>query len=149
MRNILVHALVLPVMLQFISCTGFETNPCTDASSLLDSCGVSLPLLEDGTCSGLRQDIAQCVLEHASDCQEVALLASNTDVCTDGMITSDDVNNIPPPPSPGDDSPGPRAPEEDDDACADGEDNDADGYTDCDDTDCAFSPDVTVCGQAA
>ena len=31
--------------------------------------------------------------------------------------------------------------------CADGEDNDHDGFTDCADFDCAWNPEVTTCAE--
>ncbi|MEM6993022.1 MAG: hypothetical protein AAF721_21095 [Myxococcota bacterium] len=33
-----------------------------------------------------------------------------------------------------------------DDKCSDGEDNDGDGFVDCDDWDCSYNPAVTICG---
>lgn len=120
-----------------------QENPCNEARAFLDGCGVSLPILADGACAGLRETIALCVLESAATCREAAEISTRTDGCAAGLDVLG-AESVPPPPR-SESSPSTASREDDDASCADARDNDGDGFTDCDDVGCAGSSDVSVC----
>ncbi len=123
-----------------------DRNTCEQAELLLHRCGVQMALL-DGPCVGARIGAAECVLEHASDCTEVATLGEHVDECliSYGEDLSGDIDGTVPTVLPNT-VPGIDATWEDtNDLCSDGVDNDLDGFTDCADADCSDGAGVSVC----
>lgn len=49
-------------------------NDCEAAQSIFQSCGVTLPLLSQDTCSGPSRAIAECVLDGESTCEALSRL---------------------------------------------------------------------------
>ncbi len=56
---------------------------CAEAVERFATCGASLPFLE-GTCTGPRKLVAQCVTERANGCDELASLWGRVDECMTG-----------------------------------------------------------------
>jgi hypothetical protein len=59
---------------------------CEEAEDAFLGCGVSVPLVNDGPCAGLRHSAAECIMEHASSCLELAKLTRRPDTCFDMLI---------------------------------------------------------------
>ena len=124
----------LLLALAFAGCTPpGGGDVCDRALVFLHDCGVSLPLLADGPCVGLRLEVADCVLEYASDCREAAELPAHYEDCVSDL--GDEDPELPELPEPTDPEPA-ADPEDDPASCADGDDNDRDGFIDCDDVSC-------------
>lgn len=128
-----------------------DGSVCAEARALMGGCGVTLTILQVRECVGPSQAVAECVVEHADTCEDLASI--RFDQCADDVL--DPVTDDPPyDPIPTDPGPRPEPSPEDDAAentdalCADGIDNDDDGFTDCDDVECSFGEDVTVCDDS-
>jgi hypothetical protein len=127
------RATLLLVALLAACAPPLEGDSCERAAGFLHGCGVSLPLLADGPCVGARLEVADCVLENADDCRQAAELPAHIDDCISDLGDQDpDLPELPP----SGQTPPARQPEADPDSCADGDDNDADGFIDCDDVSC-------------
>jgi len=140
--------IVTSVFAATLACTPpFDQNACNQASDLLDSCGASLTVLTDGSCSGGRKALAECIVDNAANCREVTGLYSQVDQCL-AVYVGDDANldDIPTAPDPNGNVEPNADPEDDDERCSDGEDNDGDGYIDCEDVGCSQTDNVSVCG---
>ena len=70
-------------------------DDCEAASRMFAHCGVSLPVLASPTCSGFTKAIARCVERTHGDCDALAALTSQLDVCAqqtnDGLPPLEDV----------------------------------------------------------
>jgi hypothetical protein len=110
-----------------------EGDSCQRAEGFLHDCGVSLPLLADGPCVGVRLEVAGCVLEFSDDCRQAAELPAHMEDCLDDL--GDENPDLPELPPLGETPPASQ-PESGDAACADGDDNDRDGFIDCHDVSC-------------
>ena len=132
-------------VLAFVACVRDDPSVCRRAEALLQQCGVSLPYLDGDACVGTRVPVANCVLDNASDCVEVARLQRHLEDCLSDVL--DDVDQVPdgPPPFAGTLDTGDLVAETTDPLCSDGLDNDADGFVDCADPDCQTSVAVTLC----
>jgi hypothetical protein len=125
-----------------------DRNVCEQAGFLLHRCGVSMPLISDGPCVGARIAASECVLEHVSDCAGLVTLYERVDQCL--LDYADDregtlegtLGTLPPSGIPGVEP----TFEDTDAACADGVDNDQDGFTDCADAECRALADVCDTG---
>ncbi len=147
---VLALALVGCVPLGIAPDMGEPADPCDEAALLFESCGASLAFLYPERCAGASAVIAECVLDHGRTCDDLATLDVEDCVVQqterdgyDEPLAVDFVTVVPPveePPETG--------PEDTDLACADGVDNDGDGYFDCDDLDCREGAGVTVCGES-
>ncbi len=128
-----------------------DGSVCAAARALLHGCGVTLSFVQVQECVGPSQVVAQCVVEHADDCE--SLTEVRFDECIEDALDPviDDPPYDPPPANPGDSVP-PEPPagseEIDDTRCSDNIDNDGDGFTDCDDVSCSQNVNVTVCSPA-
>ncbi|MEZ4239696.1 MAG: hypothetical protein R3F59_26780 [Myxococcota bacterium] len=116
-----------------------DRNVCEQAGLLLQRCGVSMPLVSEGPCVGARIAAAECVLEHVSDCSGLVTLPERIDGCLldyvddrDGGTVTGTLGTLPPGGLPAVEP----TFEDTDAACADGVDNDQDGFTDCADAEC-------------
>jgi hypothetical protein len=123
-----------------------EGDSCQRAAGFLHECGVSLPLLADGPCVGVRLEVADCVLAFSEDCRQAAELPAHMEDCL-ADLGDDDLPELPPPGEP----PPAGQPESGPAACADGDDNDGDGFIDCHDVSCdpACSNETGESGDAA
>jgi hypothetical protein len=65
-------------------------DACEAARQRFAECGATLPLLEDGPCSGVRLAAAECIVDHVADCDELASLPSRIDECIDDVLPDDD-----------------------------------------------------------
>ena len=129
---------------------------CADARNLLRGCGVKLAFVETQDCAGASRAVAQCVVDHADSCESLTTI--RFDEClmdaadTAGEPTPFDPIPVDPtqglPDGTDPELPPDAAPEEDDETCSDGLDNDVDGFVDCLDVGCSQNPDVTVCETA-
>ena len=54
---------------------------CQQATNVFLKCGVTLPLLTDGPCTGTKRALAGCVAHHAANCEELAGLEGHIDAC--------------------------------------------------------------------
>jgi hypothetical protein len=85
--------LVLASVAVFAACSGAEApaaDVCGQAKQRFASCGTSVPLLGEGTCSGTSRIIARCVVDHARDCEELATLFGRIDACVADMLDGGD-----------------------------------------------------------
>ncbi len=105
---------------------------------------MSLPYLEEQACVGARVAMAECVLENAGDCADVAELHMHYEDCLADYIGEADTVPETVPYVGGDDEEDAEA-ENTDPLCSDGLDNDGDGAVDCGDEDCTTSMTVTIC----
>jgi hypothetical protein len=58
-------------------------DACERARFLFGTCGVTVPALVGGDCAGTDLAFASCVVDHASDCDELAALVRRLDACAD------------------------------------------------------------------
>ena len=72
-----------------------ETAPagddCQKARAVFTKCGVTVPLLTDGPCTGVQHAIARCVANHATSCEELASLVGRLDVCAADELDGGDL----------------------------------------------------------
>ena len=54
---------------------------CAQAMGVFTKCGVTLPLLTTGSCTGTARAVARCVAHHATNCEELASLTQRIDAC--------------------------------------------------------------------
>ncbi|MGE0787198.1 MAG: hypothetical protein AB7S26_16120 [Sandaracinaceae bacterium] len=124
-------------------------DPCAEAARIFEGCGASLAYLYPERCVGPSLVIAECVVDHGATCDDLATLDVEdcvrelTDPGEDPVEPLDPIGLLP---ETSDGVPDVSDDETGDAACADGSDNDGDGYFDCDDADCSQDPTVTVCG---
>jgi hypothetical protein len=84
---------VLALVAAFAACSGAEapaSDVCGQAKQRFASCGTSVPLLGEGTCSGTSRIVARCVVDHAHDCEELATLFGRIDACVADMLDGGD-----------------------------------------------------------
>jgi hypothetical protein len=67
-----------------------EDNVCAKAAHVFERCGASLPLLDTGSCTGLRKAVATCVADHATTCDELGSLTVRLDACVDDQLDGGD-----------------------------------------------------------
>jgi hypothetical protein len=65
-------------------------DACEAARQRFAECGATLPLLDEGPCTGVRLATAECVVDHVADCDELATLPSRIDECIDDLLPDDD-----------------------------------------------------------
>jgi hypothetical protein len=73
-----------PLLLLLAACLDGGAPPknvCEQARNLFQVCGATVPLLEGEKCAGVAKALSRCVAEHATDCDELASLASRLDDC--------------------------------------------------------------------
>lgn len=79
-----------------------NADVCTKARSSVASCGVVMPLLSDGPCTGVTRALARCISGHAKTCDELASLSGRLDACVaDELDAGGDLlppTDLPPPP---------------------------------------------------
>jgi hypothetical protein len=63
---------------------------CGQAAQRVRSCGATFGFLQNGTCSGARKLVARCVVDHATDCDELATLSGRLDECVAGLADGGD-----------------------------------------------------------
>jgi len=54
---------------------------CENAERHLSACGVMLPVTRGGACTGARKMLAECMVNHADGCDEMASLLRRIDAC--------------------------------------------------------------------
>ena len=69
---------------------GAVGDVCERATRLFTECGLTLPILSDGTCTGVTRAVARCVANHASNCDELASLRGRIDACVADEIDGGD-----------------------------------------------------------
>lgn len=71
-----------------MSCGGLPPadNACDEAQYAFLACGVRIPLLNDGTCVGVRLSVAECVEDHSEDCEQLLELARAPDTCLTSLL---------------------------------------------------------------
>jgi len=67
-----------------------EDDVCAKAAHVFERCGASLPLLDTGSCTGLRKAVATCVADHATTCDELGSLTVRLDACVDDQLDGGD-----------------------------------------------------------
>ena len=93
MRRSALFLVVLCVIALGVACSSGEppaADVCGQAKQRFASCGTSIPLLGEGTCSGTSRIVARCVVDHAHDCEELATLFSRIDACVADMLDGGD-----------------------------------------------------------
>lgn len=115
------RALYVITLLLATSCVEpIPEDVCDEASFALDACGLSLPLMHDGPCAGLRREVGACIIENLSSCQDTQALESLGELCLFELLEEDELN----------------VEQERDELCTDLVDNDGDGLVDADDPSC-------------
>lgn len=61
-------------------------NVCEEAQRQFQDCGVTVPLLGSGPCTGLARSTSMCVVDYATTCAEVASLARRPDLCFVSLV---------------------------------------------------------------
>lgn len=89
--------------LAWVACTSPTptfSDGCEEARWRIESCGVTAPVLEDEPCTGLARAVSQCVNEHTYDCDTLAALMRQPDVCLAdaGEVLLEPVEDLPVPP---------------------------------------------------
>ena len=88
-------ALVLAVLSSFAlaACSADEppaVDVCQRAISVFTRCGVTLPILSGGACTGATRTVARCVANHATNCEELASLQGRLDTCVEDELDAGD-----------------------------------------------------------
>ena len=65
-------------------------DTCEAARQRFAECGATLPLLDEGPCTGVRRATAECIVDHVADCDELATLPARIDACIDDLLPEDD-----------------------------------------------------------
>lgn len=65
-------------------------DACEQANMLLERCGVTLPVVQNGACIGASRIVARCVSRHASNCEELAELPRKLDLCIEDEVDAGD-----------------------------------------------------------
>ncbi len=88
------RAELLVVLLLAAGCGGPEAPAtiCEAAEDAFLRCGVSVPLLDDGPCAGLRYSAAECIMDHADTCLDLAKLTRRPDTCFDMLLEPPDLD---------------------------------------------------------
>ncbi len=76
-------------------------DDCQQARAVFTKCGVSLPILTDGACTGMQRVVARCVAHHATTCDDLSTLLGRIDVCAADALDGGDlapVSDLPVPP---------------------------------------------------
>ncbi len=83
--------LALCALVAVVACTLKPPNgdACQRAGYLLASCGVTLPLLENGECTGGVRLLATCLADHAHTCDELATFMTRIDACANDVDAGD------------------------------------------------------------
>jgi hypothetical protein len=63
---------------------------CAQANDVFKHCGASLPMLESGSCAGVRKAVARCVVDHATTCDELGSLFGRIDQCVSDAVDGGD-----------------------------------------------------------
>jgi hypothetical protein len=66
-------------------------NVCEAADQHLSACGVMLPVTRGGACVGARKMLAQCMVDHADGCDELASLLRRVDSCIADATDAGDI----------------------------------------------------------
>ena len=86
-------ALLLPLFAACVPPASGARDVCEKAHQLIESCGASLPTLENEPCTGFNKVVSKCIAEHAGDCDELATLNTRLDECVgdggDELLPSD------------------------------------------------------------
>jgi hypothetical protein len=77
------RAVVLPAFALLLGCSAEPParDDCERADRIFGRCGVSLPVVQTQTCSGVAKAVAKCVVEVGTDCDALAQLSGHLDVC--------------------------------------------------------------------
>ncbi|MFO0726355.1 MAG: hypothetical protein U1E65_21395 [Myxococcota bacterium] len=59
---------------------------CAEATLRFNDCGANLPFISDGPCAGLRETLAQCVVDQGESCDALAALAARPDRCLSAVF---------------------------------------------------------------
>lgn len=95
------------ILCAFVPATGCadEQMPagdeCAQARAVFTKCGVTVPLLEEGACTGVQRMVARCVAHHGSTCEDLSTLLGRIDVCAADELDGGDlapVADLPVPP---------------------------------------------------
>lgn len=73
-----------------------DADVCTRAKTRISTCGASVPVFDDGPCTGTNKLFAQCVANHAKTCTELATLITRVDECMADLLDGGDTL-LPPP----------------------------------------------------
>lgn len=91
-------------------------DDCDKARAIFEKCGVSLPILSQGPCTGAQHAVARCVANHASTCDELSTLVGRIDACVADELDGGDL-------PPAEDLPVPSFPDAARDAAPDANDD--------------------------
>lgn len=107
-RSPLAAALCLVASVALASAWGCIQEPppsgddCEQARAVFTKCGVTLPLLTGGACTGMQRIVARCVARHATTCDELSTLLGRVDACAADELDGGDlppVSDLPVPPA--------------------------------------------------
>jgi len=59
-----------------------ESTPCGRAKKMLGDCGVIMPIVSDGTCTGTAEALSNCLLTAGGSCDALAAVSAHLDQCT-------------------------------------------------------------------
>jgi Bacterial pre-peptidase C-terminal domain len=83
--RLLALLLFLPILALACNEASPGDDPCARASSLLNGCGVALPLFSEGSCTAGKRALATCINANADNCDDLAALYRRPDVCLDAL----------------------------------------------------------------
>lgn len=97
--RVLFVALAAPSAMLLAACWGelpADADVCTRAKYRISTCGASVPVFDEGPCTGTNKLFAQCVTNHAATCTELATLITRVDECMADLLDGGDPL-LPPP----------------------------------------------------
>jgi hypothetical protein len=69
-------------------------DECQQARAVFTKCGVTVPLLSDGACTGVARMVARCVAHHATTCDELSSLVGRIDACAADELDGGDLTPV-------------------------------------------------------